>query len=62
MDSFKGDPLAHLALEEESYFKIGKRFANFPKVAVLFAGGYSPTVPQLWLSFVKGFYNLDDVT
>lgn len=55
VDTFKEDPLAQLSLEKESYFKIGERFKRFPKVAVLFAGGYSKIVPQLWLSFVKGF-------
>jgi len=54
-DTFKDDPLAQLSLGEKSYFKIGERFKRFPKVAVLFAGGYSKMVPQLWLSFVRGF-------
>lgn len=60
VDTFKEDPLVQLSLEEESYLKIGKRFKKFPKVAVLFAGGYSEMVPQLWLSFAKGFLDLKD--
>lgn len=59
VDTFKGDPLAQLSLEEESFFKIGKRFREFPKVAVLFAGGYSEITPQLWLTFLKGLQGLD---
>jgi len=55
VDTFKEDPLVQLSLEEGSYVKIGKRFKKFPKVAVLLAGGYSKMVPQLWLSFIKGF-------
>jgi acetoin utilization protein AcuC len=55
VDTFEGDPLTQIALKEKSYRKIGKRFRDFPKVAVLFAGGYSERVPWLWLSFVEGF-------
>lgn len=60
VDTFKGDPLVQLSLEEGSYLKIGERFKKFPKLAVLFAGGYSKMTPQLWLSFIKGISGLDD--
>ena len=55
VDTYKGDPLAGFKLEKETYQKIGQRFAEFKKLAVLFAGGYSKETPELWLSFLDGF-------
>ena len=55
VDTYKGDPLANFKLEKETYQKIGQRLAQFKKLAVLFAGGYSKETPELWLSFLKGF-------
>ena len=54
VDTYKNDPLAGLKLEKETYQKIGQRFSQFKKLAVLFAGGYSRETPELWLSFLKG--------
>jgi acetoin utilization protein AcuC len=54
-DTFKQDPLANIMLEESSYKKIGERFKKFPKVAVMFAGGYSKKTPALWLNFLQGY-------
>lgn len=55
VDTYKEDPLANFELEIETYRKIGERFAKFPKVAVVCAGGYSKKTPDCWLSFLKGF-------
>lgn len=55
VDTYKDDPLASLELEEGTYYKIGKKFKNFKKLAVVCAGGYSKKVPDLWLSFLKGY-------
>jgi len=53
VDTYKDDPLASIELEKETYGKIAKRLQKFDKKAVLFAGGYSKDVPQLWFEFVK---------
>lgn len=53
-DTYKGDPLAGLCLEEETYYKIGQRFTRFPKLAIFFAGGYARKTPELWLNFIEG--------
>lgn len=55
VDTYKEDPLANIELEIDSYRKIGKRFRDFPKLAVVFAGGYSKATPDLWFSFLKGY-------
>lgn len=55
VDTFKGDPLANINLEIQSYEKIGQRFKQFPKLAVVCAGGYSPQIADLWISFLKGY-------
>lgn len=55
VDTYKGDLLGGLNLEEESYCKIGKRFRDFDKLAVLFGGGYSRKIPDLWMMFLKGY-------
>lgn len=55
VDTYKDDPLANIELEEDSYRKIGERFKNFPRLAVMFAGGYSKKTPDLWFSFLKGY-------
>ncbi|MEA2020464.1 MAG: histone deacetylase family protein [Patescibacteria group bacterium] len=54
VDTYKEDPLTQLGLEEDDYFKIGKRFNEFRNLAVLFAGGYSKKTPELWLNFIRG--------
>jgi len=55
VDSYKGDLLGGLSLEEESFRKIGERFRDFDKLAVLFGGGYSRKIPDLWMTFLKGY-------
>jgi len=55
VDTYKEDPLANIELEVDSYRKIGEHFKKFPKLAVMFAGGYSKATPDLWLSFLKGY-------
>ncbi|MFC1727109.1 histone deacetylase family protein [Patescibacteria group bacterium] len=55
VDTYKDDPLAQINLEIDSYRKIGERFKKFPRVAVMFAGGYSKKTPDLWFSFLKGY-------
>jgi len=53
VDTYKGDSLASIELEKETYGKIAKRLQKFDKKVVLFAGGYSKDVPQLWFEFVN---------
>jgi len=55
VDTYKGDLLGGLNLEEESFEKIGERFRNIDKLAVLFGGGYSRKIPDLWMSFLEGY-------
>ncbi len=55
VDTFKGDLLGGLSLEEESFGKIGERFKDFDKLAVLFGGGYSRKIPDLWMAFLEGY-------
>jgi len=55
VDTYKGDLLGGLSLEEESFRKIGERFRRFDKLAVLFGGGYSRKIPDLWMMFLKGY-------
>lgn len=55
VDTYKGDLLGGLSLEEESFRKIGDRFRGFDKLAVLFGGGYSRKIPDLWMMFLKGY-------
>ena len=55
-DTFKDDPLASFQLEIATYGKIGRKLKPFTKagIAILCAGGYSKSVPQIWLEFLKG--------
>ena len=55
VDTFKGDFLGGLSLEEGSFEKIGERFRDFDKLAVLFGGGYSRKIPDLWMAFLEGY-------
>lgn len=55
VDTYKGDQLGGLYLEEDSFRKIGERFRGFDKLAVLFGGGYSTKIPDLWMTFLKGY-------
>lgn len=55
VDTYKNDLLGGLSLEQDSFRKIGQRFQNFPKLAVLFGGGYSREIPSLWIKFLKGY-------
>ncbi len=55
VDTYKDDLLGGLKLQEDSFRKIGERFKNFDKLAVLFGGGYSDKIPELWMSFLKGY-------
>lgn len=52
-DTFMDDPLAQFELDKITYKKIAKKLVKFNKKAVLFAGGYSRMVPEIWLEFVK---------
>jgi len=52
-DTYKNDPLAEIKLEKESYGKIAQRLKQFDKKVILFAGGYSKEVPEIWFEFVK---------
>ncbi len=55
-DSYKGDPLANLALEPETYLETGRMLAglNKPAFAVL-EGGYSRDLPECVYQFLSGF-------
>ena len=60
-DTYKGDPLAGFNLEMETYGEIALRLASFAQakperipMAVLFAGGYSRQVPEIWHEFISG--------
>lgn len=55
VDTYKDDLLGGFRLEEESFRKIGERFRNFEKLAILFGGGYSKKIPDLWITFLKGY-------
>lgn len=55
VDTYKGDLLGGLSLEEESFRKIGEKFSGYEKLAVLFGGGYSGKIPDLWTMFLKGY-------
>jgi len=60
-DTYKDDPLASFRLEKNTYGKIADRLKklrtqelkNVPQV-ILFAGGYSRQVPEIWHEFVNG--------
>ena len=53
VDTYKDDPLASINLEKKTYGKIARRLKDFDKKVILFAGGYSKDVPELWFEFVK---------
>lgn len=53
VDTYKDDPLASFNLEQQTYGKIARKLKRFPKKCILFAGGYSKNVPQLWYEFVS---------
>lgn len=55
VDTYKDDLLGGLKLQEDSFRKIGERFRKFEKLAVLFGGGYSNKIPELWMSFLTGY-------
>jgi acetoin utilization protein AcuC len=55
VDTYRDDLLGGLSLDEDTYGKIGERFRDFEKLAVLFGGGYSTKIPDLWMSFLRGF-------
>jgi acetoin utilization protein AcuC len=55
VDTYKDDSLGRLNLSEDSYYKIGQRFSKHHKLAVLFGGGYSNKISDLWISFLKGY-------
>lgn len=54
-DTYKDDPLANINLEIITYQKLGKKLRFLDNLCVLFAGGYSQSVPEIWLSLVNGF-------
>lgn len=55
VDTYKNDALGNLRLEQESFKKIGERFKHIDKLAVLFGGGYSTKIPDLWMTFLEGY-------
>lgn len=55
VDTFKDDGLGNFLLTERSYGEIAKRFRNVNNLAVVFSGGYSSKVPDLWLSFLEAY-------
>ncbi|MCX6727064.1 MAG: histone deacetylase [Candidatus Shapirobacteria bacterium] len=55
VDTYKEDGLGNLRLEVESFKKMGERFKDFKNLAVLFGGGYSRKIPDLWMSFLNGY-------
>jgi acetoin utilization protein AcuC len=55
VDTYREDALGGLSLVEDSYHKIGERFSSINNLAVLFGGGYSSKIPDLWMRFVEGY-------
>jgi len=55
VDTYKQDQLGDLRLEQDSFRKIGERFKHFDRLAVLFGGGYSTKIPDLWMTFLEGY-------
>ncbi len=55
VDTYKGDLLGGLSLEEGSFGKIGERFKEFDKLAVGFGGGYARKIRDVWRSFLEGY-------
>lgn len=53
VDTYKYDPLASFQLEKETYGKIAQKLKVLTNKCVLFAGGYSKAVPQLWYNFAS---------
>ncbi len=53
-DTYHDDPLAQFELDRSTYKKIAEKLTEFNKKAILFAGGYSRMVPEIWLEFVRG--------
>lgn len=51
-DTYRNDPLASFNLEKETYGKMARRLSRFSEKAVLFAGGYTRQVPNLWYEFL----------
>lgn len=58
VDTFKDDLLGGLGLEEDSFRKIGERFRKMDKLAILFGGGYSTKIPDLWIKFIEGYLRI----
>lgn len=59
VDTYKEDFLGGMRLEKESFRKIGERFRNIQKLAILFGGGYSRKIPDLWMMFLKGYLGIN---
>jgi acetoin utilization protein AcuC len=55
VDTYEEDYLGGLRLKVDSFRKIGERFKDWSKLAVLFGGGYSTKIPDLWISFLEGY-------
>jgi acetoin utilization protein AcuC len=55
VDTFEEDYLGGFRLKVDSFRKIGERLKDWPKLAVLFGGGYSTKIPDLWISFLEGY-------
>jgi len=58
VDTFKDDLLGGLGLEEDSFREIGERFRRMDKLAILFGGGYSTKISDLWIKFIEGYLGI----
>lgn len=55
VDTYEEDHLGGFRLKIDSFRKIGERLKDWSKLAVLFGGGYSTKIPDLWISFLDGY-------
>ncbi len=54
-DSYRGDPLMAMALDEEDFRRIGEMIKGLSKpVFSVLEGGYSPDLPRLILAYLSG--------
>ena len=54
-DTFKEDPLANIKLELETYEKLGEKLKGIEHCCTLCAGGYSRSVPEIWIQFLRSW-------
>lgn len=58
VDTYRDDGLGNFLLTQKSYGEIAKRFQNVNNLAIVFSGGYSSKVPDLWLSFLEAYIEI----